>query len=98
MFTGERLREIVVAHIERNERLGYQAGGSGHLGYVSFEVDKIGEPTRIGSGEGEVWEVAYSYTLFVETEFTYYPDNPPHEYRKSATVLIDHYGNILDKR
>lgn len=93
MFTGEELRKIVDSHIRGRERLGEQAGGSGHLGYVSYALGEIGEPVR---GEGGVWEIPYSYTVFVETEFTYYPDNPPHEYRREAVARVDDEGGILE--
>jgi hypothetical protein len=93
VFTGEELRKIVDSHIRGRERLGEQAGGSGHLGYVSYALGEIGEPVR---GEGGVWEIPYSYTVFVETEFTYYPDNPPHEYRREAVARVDDEGGILE--
>jgi hypothetical protein len=98
MFTEEELREIVDSHIKGRERIGNQAGGSGHLGHVSYEVGEIGVPVRVDAGEGDVCEIAYSYKVFVETEFTYYPDNPPHEYGKEATVRVDDEGNILESR
>jgi hypothetical protein len=93
VFTGEELRKIVDSHIRGRERLGEQAGGSGHLGYVSYALGEIGIPVR---GEGGVWEIPYSYTVFVETEFTYYPDNPPHEYRREAVARVDDEGGILE--
>jgi len=93
VFTGEELRKIVDSHIRGRERLGEQAGGSGHLGYVSYALGEIGEPVR---GEGGVWEIPYSYTVLVETEFTYYPDNPPHEYRREGVARVDDEGRILE--
>ena len=47
-------------------------------------------------GEGGVWEIPYSYTVFVETEFTYYPDNPPHEYTREGVARVDDEGRILE--
>jgi len=104
VFTGEELRKIVDSHIRGRERLGEQAGGSGHLGYVSYALGEIGEPVRGEGGvweipysyKGGVWEIPYSYTVFVETEFTYYPDNPPHEYRREAVARVDDEGGILE--
>lgn len=93
VFTEEELRAIIDSHIGGRERLGDQAGGSGHLGHVSYVLGEIGDPVR---GEGGVWEIPYSYTVFVETEFTYYPDNPPQEYRREAVARVDDEGRILE--
>jgi len=73
-FSPEKIREQVAHKIAKTHQLGYKSGGSGHLGHISFEIDKIEEPQQTDKG----WLVDYEYTLIIETEFTYYPDNPPH--------------------
>ena len=75
MISENQIKDIVKQRIESDEKLGDQAGGSGHLGNVSYRVDSI-ESREI---EGGKLEIIYKYTLITETEFTYYPDNPPYE-------------------
>ena len=85
MLTKEQIEEAVIRQIEKYEKLGEQAGGSGHLSNVDFIIDEIGDPVETGEG----WEVEYKYTIVVTTEFTYEPDNPPYRYPKSGKVVID---------
>jgi hypothetical protein len=91
MHTEEEITEIVKRKIEADEKLGDQAGGSGHLGYVSYTIDEI--KTR-PLPQGNI-EIQYAYTLIVETEFTVYPDNPPMEYPKNTVLVIDNDKNIV---
>ena len=95
MFSETKLRDIVTAKIEQDEILGEQAGGSGHLGYVSYELNEIEEPEKVQTDKGQGWEIVYTYTIVVETEFTYYPENPPHEYRYKKRIIVDDIGNII---
>lgn len=92
MFTEEELQEIVKKKIETDEKLGTQAGGSGHLAYKYFALNKL---TAKQLTEDKL-EIRYSYTVYVETEFTYYPDNPPMEYPNSGVMVVDKNKNILD--
>ncbi len=91
MFSQEQLTEIVRRHIESQEKLGYQAGGSDHSAYVSYEIRKI-ETFPL---DARKVRIRYEYVLFVETEFTYYPDNPPMEYEKSQEIIVDEKGQIV---
>ena len=85
MISGEELEQIIREKIETEEKLGEQSGGSGHMGNVHYEIDKIEEPVLTDRG----YSVKYSYTLVITTEFTYEPDNPPYRVPTSKTVLID---------
>ncbi len=94
-FDEETLRGIVSKTIEKDEALGEGVGGSGHRGYVSYGLDEVGAPWR-SIEEGVVrWEVTYRYTVFIETEFTYYPDNPPYETHYRKTIVLDVAGVIV---
>jgi hypothetical protein len=84
MLTKEQIEEAVHRQIESDEKPGDQAGGSGHMGYVDYTVDEIGEPVEMDNG----WEVSYRYTIEVTTEFTIEPDNPPYRYPKEGKVII----------
>lgn len=79
------IKSIITNKIILDEKPGNQTGGSGHLGYVSFYINHIGPIKKANLG----WELEYSYTKVVETEFTIYPDNPPQEYKKKMKILID---------
>ncbi len=84
-LTEEKIREIVEAEIQKNEKLGDQGGGSGHISHVSFRIDDINSR----SPDSNRIEISYSYTLMTETEFTYYPDNPPYETSCSAIIIVN---------
>ena len=89
MFSKEEVLEIINKHIEADEKLGDQAGGSGHMGFVSCNLDKY-KTKQISE---DVLEITYQYTIFIETEFTYYPDNPPMEYPNKKVIRVN-----LDKK
>ncbi|MHA1732513.1 MAG: hypothetical protein ACTSU5_11250 [Promethearchaeota archaeon] len=95
-FPRERLEEIVRADIERKEDLGTSAGGSGHLADKGAELGYIAPPVVLDTGAGEAWRIKYTYKVQVVTEFTQYPDNPPHEYERRGQVLVDAEGNLLE--
>jgi hypothetical protein len=84
MIAKEDLEKLIRERIESEEKLGEQAGGSGHMGYVDYHIDSIDEPVRTGEG----YSVTYSYTLVITTEFTYEPDNPPYRVPVTKTILI----------
>ena len=94
MFTKEEIEEIIKGKIELDEKLGEQAGGSGHLSYVTYQINdfsfKEQPPDKI--------EISYKYSLYVETEFTYYPDNPPYESTYSKIIVIDQNKNIIEEK
>jgi hypothetical protein len=85
MYTEKEIEKRVRQQIESEEKLGEQAGGSGHLSYVSYRIDQITTKKLTG---GKL-EITYKYTLIVESEFTYLPDNPPYEYPYTKTMVID---------
>ena len=97
MLSEETIGEIVKGKIERDESLGEQVGGSGHLGYKSYKIDYISEPEKTQTPNKELFKITYKYTIYIETEFTYYPDNPPHEYKSRKTIFIDRKGNIVNE-
>lgn len=91
MFTEEEIQEIVKQKIETDEQLGNRAGGSGHLGFKSYVLNGV-KTKQLTDNQ---LEIRYSYTVYVETEFTYYPDNPPMEYSHTCVVVVDTNKNIL---
>jgi hypothetical protein len=95
MFSEKEVREIIKGKIKQDEVLGEGVGGSGHLGYKSFKINHISKPEKIHTSNEQLRRITYEYTIYVETEFTYYPDNPPHEYKYRKTIFLDEGGNIL---
>ena len=91
MFTDKEIDEIINQKISDDEKLGDQAGGSGHMGFVSYKINHF--KTRQISPQQ--LEITYSYTLYVETEFTYYPDNPPMEYPHEKTMIVNSDKQII---
>lgn len=85
MKNDKEIEILVKYKIESEEKLGDQAGGSGHLSHVSYTIDKI-ETKELDQDQ---LEILYKYTLIIETEFTYYPDNPPYEYYYEGKIIID---------
>ncbi|NOX85175.1 MAG: hypothetical protein GXO86_04285 [Chlorobi bacterium] len=90
MLTKEKIREIIIRQIESDEKPEEQAGGSGHLAFKSFKLNGFDTKQLDNSRT----EVKYRYTVFIETEFTVLPDNPPREYKYKKTIIIDKGGNI----
>ena len=87
-----KIEKIVTRVITRDEKLGHRAGGSGHSGHTSFVINTLGNPKKIKFKGRTAWEVTYDYTISIETEFTYYPDNPPREYQYRKTITLDDNG------
>ena len=85
MTNKEKIENLVRQKIEKDEKLGHQAGGSGHMSHVSYTIDSI----ETKDTDEEKIEISYKYTIVVETEFTYYPDNPPYEYLYEGKLIID---------
>ena len=93
MFTKEETEEIIKKKIESDEKLGEHSGGSGHLGYVSYQLmDFISKEIP-----GDKTQIQYNYSTFVETEFTYEPDNPAYEYKHSKIIIVDKNKVILSE-
>ncbi len=97
MFEEAELEEIVNKIIAQDENLGDQAGSSGHLGNVSCEIKEIGTAKKVESDNGDKWEITYTYTIVVVTEFTIYPDNPPHENTYRKKIIIDEKGELISE-
>lgn len=65
------------------------------MGYVSYEIGDISEPKKVEIDRGQGWEITYSYTIIVTTEFTCYPYNPPYKHKYKKTIVVDDEGNIM---
>ncbi len=91
MLSESEIIEIINHKIELDEGTGYKEGGSSHLSYKSFQMNSF-ETSRISLQETEI---IYRYTVYVETEFTYFPDNPPTEYQYKKMILVNSKGKIL---
>jgi hypothetical protein len=85
MYTEQEILNLIKEKIETDENLGDQSGGSGHMGFKSYKID--GFKTKQLDGANHM--IIYQYTVFVETEFTYYPDKPPQEYTYEKTMIIN---------
>ena len=84
-ITEKKLMELIDLAIKASEKLGDQHGGSGHLQHISYLVTEI-KTKQLQKDKLEVW---FCYNLYVETEFTYLPENPPIEYIKTGTIILD---------
>ena len=76
-----------------DEDLGEHVGGSGHLGFKSYQLKNIDMTTL----PDDKIQVIYGYIVSVETEFTYYPDNPPMEYPRKKKIIINSTGDIVEE-
>ena len=83
MLSKNDIETIIRNQIESNEKIGEQSSGSGHLGFVSYTLDEYSTAQK----QNQI-EIDYYYTLFVETEFTFYPDNPPMSYKRHKTLIV----------
>ena len=91
MSKKEDIEKVVNNYIESIHNTGTRSGGSGHLGHVSYTLDEVNyKDLRDG-----FIEVNIKYTLITETEFTYYPDNPPYEYKYQKKIIINQNGRVL---
>lgn len=79
-----KIETSIRQHIESKHRLGDQAGGSGHMGNVSYELNNF-DFKKLNDNN---YEVIFQYTLITTTEFTYYPDNPPYEDKYEERLVL----------
>ena len=93
-LSKDKIRIIVSNQIEKDESLGEQVGGSGHLGYLDFQIDSIDDPRKAPEG----WEITYRYTISITTEFTIYPGNPPQETGYQKTIVVDEKRDVVKER
>jgi hypothetical protein len=84
MVSKAEIEKLVDEKIRQEEKMGDQAGGSGHLSYVDYMIDHIDEPVITEEG----YRIDYRYTLIITTEFTYEPDNPPYRDPRSGSLII----------
>ena len=93
MFSEQEIKKIISEKIKKDENIGHSSGGSGHLGFTSFELKDYS--TDLISANSI--KIKYTYTICIETEFTYYPDNPPQEYDKTKEIVIDSSKKIISE-
>jgi len=91
MINKEEIEAIIRKQIELLEKLGDQGSSSGHMSNISYELNDYSTHET----EDGLIHVEYSYTTYVETEFTYYPDNPPYGYKHKRIMIIDKEGTII---
>ncbi|MBN1184541.1 MAG: hypothetical protein JXB49_19770 [Bacteroidales bacterium] len=89
---NEQIKGILEGWLNKKEEAGEKGSGSGHLSFVSFIVNDILSKEQVSEG----WNIEFSYTQYIETEFTYYPDNPPYEYPGQAKVVISEEGEVKE--
>ncbi len=94
MSDNYEIEKLVGSFIEANHKLGDQAGGSGHLSFVSYFINDI-KTQELMNGKKLV---RFSYTISVESEFTIYPDNPPYESHYSMQILVDDKNQIIEEK
>ena len=92
MSQKHKIENIILRYIKSNHTLGDQSGGSGHMGHVSCTLDEFDFKEL---GDGNI-EVQFKYTLLTETEFTYYPDNPPQEDKYEKSLLLNRELQIIE--
>lgn len=93
MFTEEELKSFLDRKIKSDEDIGEHAGGSGHLSDVGYELKDYSSKEL---SESKL-EIIYQYIVYVTTEFTYYPDNPPYEYPHKKKLIVDNEMKILSE-
>jgi hypothetical protein len=93
MITDSEILDIIKNKIELDENLGDQKGGSGHLGFVSYKLENYSHELI----NTRKIKIIYTYKIFVETEFTYYPDNTPQEYIRKKIIFIDSNKNNISE-
>lgn len=91
MISKKEIETIIRRQIEKIEKLGDQGSASGHLSNVSYELNDF----SLEEMEDGLIRVGYSYTTYVETEFTYDPDNPPYEYPHERVMIINQNREVL---
>ncbi|PLW92507.1 MAG: hypothetical protein C0592_10445 [Marinilabiliales bacterium] len=92
MLSKEEILQIILGIIEKQEGAGTHSGGSGHLSGLGIKIDKL----NIKNDEGNIF-AEVEYRVIIESEFTYYPDNPPKEYRYQKSFLLSETGKLLSE-
>ncbi|MHA2504416.1 MAG: hypothetical protein ACXAE3_16295 [Candidatus Kariarchaeaceae archaeon] len=92
----ESIASSIHTQIKREEGVGDQAGGSGHLGFVSIMLGNVEIMKKdVDQSHGYMYKVRTQYTKFIESEFSIEPDNPPHEYIYSQIFFLDNEYTIV---
>ena len=89
MLSEDKIKAILLEFLKKQEGTGTQTGGSGHLSDIGVFIDKL-----VISDQTEEVEVSVEFIVLIETEFTYYPDNPPKEYKYIQNFKIKMDGKI----
>ena len=79
----ERIKSIVMSIITTDEKVGETSGASGHLADKSLKIDKL-DIKEVEKG----YIVNVEYSVYISTEFTYEPDNPPYHYTKHKEINL----------
>ncbi|MFX0084408.1 MAG: hypothetical protein ACFFAU_01940 [Candidatus Hodarchaeota archaeon] len=95
MISKSKIEKIVTRIITHDEKLGHSVGGSNHHSHTSFVMNTLGKPIKTQYNGINAWKITYIYTIITETEFTYYPDNPPYEHKYQKSIIIDQNGKLL---
>ncbi len=91
MFTENEILELIKMKISQDESLGEKNAGSGHSGFVDYEIN-LYDTKQLSE---DTIEIKYHYHLIVESEFTSYPDNPPMEYPRLKLIVVNKNKKIL---
>ncbi|MHA1576968.1 MAG: hypothetical protein ACTSU3_06370 [Candidatus Thorarchaeota archaeon] len=86
---NNRFRNRIEDWLKKHHNVGETVGGSGHLGSVSLGVLLL-EQTE---SNGRII-VKVEYDISVETEFSYYPDNPPRYTKYMRIFEFDGVGEL----
>ena len=84
---NNRIRKHIENWLKKHHNVGDSAGGSGHLGSVSLSI--LG--TELTKSNDRI-KAEVQYEISVETEFTYYPDNPPKFTKYKRMFEFDGFG------
>lgn len=93
MLSEKDILEIINKQIVEKEKPGEHAGGSGHLSFKNYRTEKYNASEL---PDGNI-KITYRYTTFVESEFTFYPGNPPYEQGHEEMVVVDKNGVVVSQ-
>lgn len=91
----EIIKNHIQAYLEKVEKIGQNGAGSGHLAFKFLEIDSLSHPVSFSRDNIMGFRIEVHYRILIETEFTFYPDNPPQEYRYSKALFCDKNGKVL---
>jgi len=94
LLTKNEVEKLIRSYIEKTETLGEQIGGSGHLGYIGYNLLDF----KFEHLPAKHWKVIFKYILSIETEFTYEPDNPPMQTEYEKEIIINDHNEVISER